>query len=133
MLKHYRLKHGTFTLQQPIPCLHMDCLCSFKSFNALKVHLSVWHSQSDRQTSEPKVAFHCQLCEYVQPCTESEFFTHLHSHLKLKHVFHAHMKAVSLRVMYIQRLMLTKAEYTVGVLQPNLKVQYFQTLNNQIN
>ncbi|XP_026053335.1 uncharacterized protein LOC113039609 isoform X1 [Carassius auratus] len=84
LLKHYRLKHGGFTRQQPIPCLHMDCLCSFKSFNALKVHLSVWHSQSDRQTSEPKVAFHCQLCEYVQPCTESEFFTHLRSHLKLK-------------------------------------------------
>ncbi|XP_048052590.1 uncharacterized protein LOC125272064 [Megalobrama amblycephala] len=28
------LKHGGFTRQQPIPCLHMDCLCSFKSFNA---------------------------------------------------------------------------------------------------
>lgn len=76
LLKHYRLKHGTFTLQQPIPCLHMDCLCSFKSFNALKVHLSVWHSQSDRQTSEPKVAFHCQLREYVlinkHPCLKEQ-------------------------------------------------------------
>ncbi|XP_031177005.1 uncharacterized protein LOC116065609 [Sander lucioperca] len=85
LLKHYRLKHGGFTRQQPIPCLHNDCLCTFKSFNALKVHLSVWHCQSDiGQTSKPTVVFHCQLCESTEPCTEEEFFTHLRSHLKLK-------------------------------------------------
>ena len=85
LLKHYRLKHGGFTRQQPIPCLHNDCLCTFKSFNALKVHLSVWHCQSNiGQASKPTVVFHCQLCEYTEPCTEEEFFTHLRSHLKLK-------------------------------------------------
>lgn len=85
LLKHYCLKHGGFTRQQPIPCLHNDCLCTFKSFNALKVHLSVWHCQSDiGQASEPTVVFHCQLCEYIEPCTEAEFFTHLRSHLKRK-------------------------------------------------
>lgn len=85
LLKHYHLKHGSFTRQQPIPCLHRDCLCTFKSFNALKVHLSFWHSQSHiGQASKPTVAFHCQICEYLEPCTEAEFFTHLHSHLKRK-------------------------------------------------
>jgi len=63
----------------------MDCLCTFKSFNSLKVHLTVWHSQSDiGQASKPKVEFHCRLCEYMEPCTEAGFFTHLRSHLKLK-------------------------------------------------
>lgn len=85
LLKHCRLKHGGFTRQQSIPCLHLDCLCVFKSFNALKVHLSVWHSQSDiGQASKPTVGFHCHLCKFMEPCTEDEFFKHLRSHLKLK-------------------------------------------------
>ncbi len=77
LFKHYRLKHGGFTQQQPIVCLHHDCLCTFKSFNALKVHLSVWHSKSDNgQANKPTAAFHCQLCYYIEPCTEAEIFTH---------------------------------------------------------
>lgn len=49
------------------------------------MHLSVWHSQSETgQASKPAVSFQCHLCEYTEPCTEAEFFTHLHSHLKLK-------------------------------------------------
>lgn len=31
-----------------------------------------------------ETAFHCQLCNFVEPCTESDFFTHLRRHLKLK-------------------------------------------------
>ncbi|KAL2080249.1 hypothetical protein ACEWY4_024042 [Coilia grayii] len=85
LFKHYRLRHGGFTRQQPIPCLHMDCVCTFQSFNALKVHLSKWHSQADiGQSSKPVTVFHCQVCEYGEPCTEAEFFTHVRSHLKLK-------------------------------------------------
>ena len=85
LLKHCRLKHGGFTRQKPIPCLHHNCLCTFKSFNALKVHLSVWHPQSNvGQIDKYRAAFQCQLCEYMEPCTEAEFFTHLRSHLKLK-------------------------------------------------
>lgn len=81
LLKHFRLKHGGFTRQQPIQCLHQDCACTFKSFNALKVHLSRWHSQS---ASKPKLVFHCQLCEFKEPCIEDDFFTHIRSHLRLK-------------------------------------------------
>ena len=29
-------------------------------------------------------AFHCQLCDFVEPGTEADFFTHLRRHLKLK-------------------------------------------------
>lgn len=46
------------------------------------MHLSFWHSQSHiGQASKPTVAFHCQIFEYLEPCTEAEFVTH---HLKLK-------------------------------------------------
>lgn len=76
LFKHYCLRHGGFTQQQPIPCLHMDCLCTFQSFNALKVHLSKWHSQADiGQASKPVTVFHCQVCEYEEPCTEADFST----------------------------------------------------------
>lgn len=86
LLKHYRIKHGSYARTTPFPCLHADCLCSFKSFNALKVHLTRSHSQHDgEQTSvskESQLIFHCPLCEFKEPCTESEFFTHLRQHLK---------------------------------------------------
>ena len=47
LLKHYHLKHGCHTRISPLPCLHKECLCTFKSFNALKVHLTTWRTQND--------------------------------------------------------------------------------------
>ncbi|XP_051526338.1 uncharacterized protein LOC127424872 isoform X1 [Myxocyprinus asiaticus] len=84
LLKHYHIKHGSYTRTTPIPCLHTDCLCSFKSFNALKVHLTRNHSQhvDTEQTSgskETPLIFHC---EFKEPCTESLFFSQLRQHLK---------------------------------------------------
>ena len=76
LLKHYRLKHGCHTRISPLPCLHKECLCTFKSFNALKVHLSTWHTQKDLGNLG-ETALHCQLCDFVEPCTEADFFTHL--------------------------------------------------------
>lgn len=83
LLKHYRLKHGCHTRISPLSCLHKECLCTFKSFNALKVHLSTWHTQKDPGNVDETV-FHCQLCDFVEPGTEADFFTHLRRHLKLK-------------------------------------------------
>lgn len=83
MLKHYRLKHGCHTRTSQLPCLHMDCLCTFKSFNALQVHLSTWHNKKD-SGKIGETAFHCQLCNFVELCTEADFFTHLRRHLKLR-------------------------------------------------
>lgn len=63
----------------------MDCLCTFKSFNALKVHLAKLHTQTDiRQTNTAVALFHCQVCEYSDSCTETEFFTLVRRHLKLR-------------------------------------------------
>lgn len=83
LLKHYRLKHGCHTRISQLPCPHKDCICTFKSFNALKVHLTKWHTQKEpRKASHTK--FHCQLCDFVEPCTDADFFSHLRRHLKLK-------------------------------------------------
>lgn len=44
-----------------------------------------WHTQKDLgKVSE--TAFHCQLWDFVKPCTEINVFTHLQRHLKLKMV-----------------------------------------------
>lgn len=88
LFKHYRLKHGSYARTTPIPCLHTDCLCSFKSFNALKVHLTRNHSHEvhDGQTSgadEIPVIFNRPLCNFEEPCTDL-FFSHLRQHLKSK-------------------------------------------------
>lgn len=83
LLNHYRLKHGCHTRISPLPCLHKECLCTFKSFNVLEVHLSTWHTQKDLGNLG-ETAFHCQLCDFVEPGTEADCFTHLRRHLKLK-------------------------------------------------
>lgn len=82
LLKHYRLKHGSFTRTSPIPCLHQNCICTFKSFNALKVHLSKFHAQITTEQGDVQ-NYQCQACEFREPCSENDFFTHLRKHLKL--------------------------------------------------
>lgn len=46
LLKHYRLKHGTYARTERFPCLHQECMCTFKSLNALHSHLSRFHNRS---------------------------------------------------------------------------------------
>lgn len=82
LLKHYRLTHGGFTRISPIPCLHQECICTFKTFNALKVHLSRLHPHVTNEKDDVQT-FNCQVCEFNEPCSESDFFTHLRKHLKL--------------------------------------------------
>lgn len=73
LLKHYRLKHGGYTIAivmspEGLP-LHI------KSFNALKVHLSRALSlRKDHLTDARKNVFQCQLCDFKEPCTEKDFF-----------------------------------------------------------
>lgn len=48
----------------------------------LKVHLSRFHSQLASEKDYVQT-FNCQVCEFNEPCSENEFFTHLRKHLKL--------------------------------------------------
>lgn len=43
----------------------------------------MWHAQKDGGKGR-KITFLCQLCDFVEPCNEVDFFTHLRRHLKLK-------------------------------------------------
>ena len=88
LLKHYRLKRGSYSRTVPFPCLHQECVCTFNSINALKVHLSKIHqkAQDAQLCGTAQVTFHCQLCDFSAPCTEEVFFSHLRStHLKVNH------------------------------------------------
>ncbi|XP_041823589.1 uncharacterized protein LOC121628571 [Melanotaenia boesemani] len=84
LLKHYRLKHGGYTRTVPLPCLHKQCPCTFKSFNALKVHLSRVHSLiNDHLIDKRNHVFQCQLCDFKESCEEKDFFSHLRTHIRM--------------------------------------------------
>lgn len=88
LFKHYRLKHGGYTRTEPFPCLHQECLCTFKSLTALKVHLSRIHTKTpdQQQSTDIPTKFSCLSCGFTESCSESDFFTHLHrAHLKVNH------------------------------------------------
>lgn len=88
LFKHYRLKHGSYARTEPFPCLHQECLCTFKSLNALKVHLSRLHTKPLEQqpTTDLPVKFCCLSCRFSESCTETDYFSHLHNaHLKVNH------------------------------------------------
>ena len=88
LFKHYRLKHWTYARTDPFPCLHQECMCTFKSLNALHSHLSCFHTRSvdQPQTVDSHMKFCYLSCKFLEPCTETEYFAHLRStHLKLNH------------------------------------------------
>lgn len=88
LFKHYRLKHGTYARAERFPCLHQECMCTFKSLNALHSHLSRFHNRSVEQvqTVDSQKKFRCLSCEFLEPCTENEYFAHLRiTHLKVNH------------------------------------------------
>ena len=86
LFKHYRLKHGSYARTEPFPCLYQECLCTFRSLNALNVHLSRVHTKTPQQSADVPRRFSCLSCGFAESCSESNFFTHLHSaHLKVHH------------------------------------------------
>ena len=80
LLKHYRLKHGNGGRSQSVPCLHTDCPCSFKTFNALQIHLSRHHVEMVTQSGP--LSFTCLLCCSGFFDSEKKYFEHLGSHLR---------------------------------------------------
>lgn len=80
LLKHYRLQHGHFGRNQSITCLHSDCPCNFRTWGAVRIHLSRYHSH----TTEPGqlLSFKCLVCNSHCFHTERHYFEHLGVHLK---------------------------------------------------
>lgn len=77
LLKHCRLRHGGGANW---PCIHIDCVCTFKTPGALKSHLYRSHSKTVKR--QENSTFQCELCEFKDICSESKFFTHIGHHLR---------------------------------------------------
>ena len=85
LFKHYRLKHGSYARTEPFPCLHQECLCTFRSLSALNTHLCRFHRRIENQQSVD-FKFRCLSCDFLEPCSETEYFSHLRNvHLKVNH------------------------------------------------
>lgn len=68
-------------------CLYDSCICTFQSFNALKIHLSWIHKDTQRTLDSEgsktgSSFFSCPLCGLKETFSESNMFCHLRSHLK---------------------------------------------------
>ncbi|CAI5678289.1 unnamed protein product, partial [Oreochromis niloticus] len=88
LLKHYRLNHGQYSTISPLPCLYNTCMCTFSTFNSLKIHMSRMHTPTQRKDGSyldlNNYGFCCPVCNFKQPFIESQMFIHLRGHLKRK-------------------------------------------------
>lgn len=81
LIKHYKLKHYHFGQRHYYPCTYYECPCTFKTLNALKCHLSHYHSISSYSTNK-SVVFTCNLCPERCLTSSKAFFSHIGIHLK---------------------------------------------------
>lgn len=81
LLKHYRLKHGTFGRGYSVPCLHLNCPCSFKTWSGLRTHLYRSHNLQGTDECEVVQSLACQICDSFYPNTK-DYFQHINFHLK---------------------------------------------------
>ena len=82
LLKHYKLKHYHFGQRHSYPCTYCECSCSFKTWNALKTHLSRCHVDVLRTRSAEQGVFTCLLCPGSEIPSSREYFSHINNHLK---------------------------------------------------
>lgn len=88
-LRHYRLCHGQYSTVSPLPCLYKNCMCTFTTFNSLKVHLSKVHTekivlQADSHNATINKPFNYPVGDFKQPFIEKDMYSHLRGHLRLK-------------------------------------------------
>lgn len=79
LLKHVRLEHSH---RQRYSCIHTDCPCSFKTWNALQIHLSRFHHKDNFQESSELSTFSCHLCSCSDIHSERDYFVHIGTHLR---------------------------------------------------
>lgn len=82
LLKHYKLKHYHFGQRYSYPCTYYECPCSFKTWNALKTHLSRCHVDVLSTNSAAHGVFTCLLCPGSEILSSREYFSHINNHLK---------------------------------------------------
>lgn len=79
LLKHFRIQHY---LRQRYPCPHTSCPCTFKTWNALRIHLSRVHPKPSSTAIQERSTFSCHLCASSSLPTERDYFVHIGTHLK---------------------------------------------------
>lgn len=80
LLSHYKLKHPQYGSTARFPCTHPNCPCTFKTWNALKIHQSRIHSSTAKQTA----IFSCHHCTCSGFLSQKDFFAHIYGHLQSK-------------------------------------------------
>nr|XP_024655854.1 uncharacterized protein LOC106676402 [Maylandia zebra] len=93
LLKHYRLVHS----RQQYPCAYSDCVCVFKTWNALHSHLSRSHTQRTLDKSVSLATFNCHLCSCCNIASEQEYFSHINNHLKCNETVHCMFEGCSFK------------------------------------
>ncbi|XP_063063802.1 uncharacterized protein LOC134456364 [Engraulis encrasicolus] len=88
LMSHYRLLHGQYSATCPLPCPFYHCMCNFRTFNSLKVHMSRVHDHATPRSGREvgSRVFKCPLCEFRQPFVERDMFLHLGRHLQQKQI-----------------------------------------------
>ena len=81
LLKHYRLRHGHFGCGHLLPCINLNCSCSFKTWSSLRSHLTRAHKSEETESQQDVIAFKCKICDSKFPNTK-DYFHHINSHLK---------------------------------------------------
>lgn len=79
LLKHIRLQ---YCHRQHYPCPHTKCPCTFKTWNALHIHLSRVHSKQNSQELLELAMFSCHLCTCSDLLTQKDYFVQIGTHLK---------------------------------------------------
>lgn len=83
LLKHYKLNHGHYGQgHSRYPCTYYECPCSFKTWNALKTHLSRCHVDDLHLRTTEQVILTCLLCPGSEIASSREYFSHVNHHLR---------------------------------------------------
>src|SRR4029434_5306161 len=61
VLKHYRVKHRYYGNNNHFPCAYETCPCTFRTWNALLIHLNRFHV-TETTTQSGSCVFSCHLC-----------------------------------------------------------------------
>lgn len=77
LLKHHRLQHRHYGCSQRYPCTYSDCPCTFKTWNALHIHLSRNHAAHSGINARQMSTFTCHLCACRNLASERDYFIHL--------------------------------------------------------
>ncbi len=80
LLKQNRLQHGHFGWNQSILCLHSDCPHTFRTWGALRTHLSRYHPQTIKPGQF--LSFTCLVRDSCCLDTERQYYEHLGGHLR---------------------------------------------------